>query len=202
MTRKLSITTAVAVAALSVGAPAAFGAVHAGGEAAAVLAQPDPMIEDGFAQAVAAKLALQNGGTYRDAHEVGVVSEPAWLKALRIRGEGMNKLYGLGEYATRPVSRDAHERGTVSEPGWLKALRVRGEGMNKLYGLGEYATTATISDSFERAVPPQGSVPVSVTTSGREIEWPQIGVGLGIGLLLAFGLGLTMRAVHIRPFAH
>ena len=162
MTRKLSITTAVAVAALSVGAPAAFGAVHAGGEAAAVLAQPDPMIEDGFAQAVAAKLALQNGGTYRDAHEVGV----------------------------------------VSEPGWLKALRIRGEGMNKLYGLGEYATTATISDSFERAVPPQGSVPVSVTTSGREIEWPQIGVGLGIGLLLALGLGLTMRAVHIRPFAH
>ena len=52
MTRRLSVITAVRVAALSFGAPAAFGGVHAGGEAAPVLAQPDPMIEDGFAQAV------------------------------------------------------------------------------------------------------------------------------------------------------
>jgi hypothetical protein len=61
---------------------------------------------------------------------------------------------------------------------------------------------STYKDAFERAVPPQGSVPVSATSSGTEIEWPQVGVGLGIGLLLALGLGLIMRAVHIRPFAH
>ena len=67
MTRKLSVITAVGVAALSFGAPAAFGGVHAGGEAAPVLAQPDPMIEDGFAQAVA-QVSITG---YRDAHERG-----------------------------------------------------------------------------------------------------------------------------------
>ena len=69
MTRKLSVITAVGVAALSFGAPAAFGGVHAGGEAAPVLAQPDPMIEDGFAQAVAQVSMIGN----RDAHERGIV---------------------------------------------------------------------------------------------------------------------------------
>ena len=72
MTRKLSITTVVAVAALSVGVPAAFGGVHAGGEAAPVLAQPDPMIEDGFAQAIA---QVSTTG-YRDAHERGSATNP------------------------------------------------------------------------------------------------------------------------------
>jgi hypothetical protein len=42
---------------------------------------------------------------------------------------------------------------------------------------------------------------VSVT-SGREIEWPQIGIGFGIGLLLAAGLYLAMRFTRIRPLAH
>src|SRR5512134_3644854 len=106
MTRKLSLITAVGIAALSVGAPAAFGSVHANAEVAPVLAQPNPMIEDGFAQAV----AQVRGTGFRDAHESAVASEPGWLKALRIRGEGMDKLYGLGQYATTGrVYRDAHE---------------------------------------------------------------------------------------------
>jgi len=157
MTRKLSITTAVAVAALSVGAPAAFGAVHAGGEAAPVLAQPDPMIEDGFAQAVA---QVSTAG-YRDAHERGVATNPV-----------QSSVTGY---------RDAFERGSANLA---------------------QSNVPQYRDSFERTDLPRGSVPVSVTTSGRDIEWPQIGFGLGIGLLLALGLGLIMRTVHIRPFAH
>jgi len=68
MTRKLSLITAVGAAALTVGAPAAFGAVHANSEVAPVLAQPDPMIEDGFAQAVA-KVSVTG---ISDAHQRGV----------------------------------------------------------------------------------------------------------------------------------
>jgi hypothetical protein len=50
------------------------------------------------------------GRVYRDAHERVVVSEPGWLKALRIRGEGMDKLYGLGEYATTATISDSLDR--------------------------------------------------------------------------------------------
>jgi hypothetical protein len=158
MTRKLSVITAVGVAALSFGAPVAFGGVHAGGEAAPVLAQPNPMIEDGFAQAVAQASIIG----YRDAHERGLATNPA-----------QSSLTGY---------RDAFERGSATTLAQSNVSQYR--------------------DSFERTDLPRGSVPVSVTTSGRDIEWPQIGVGLGFGLLLALGLGLIMRAVHVRPFAH
>jgi hypothetical protein len=47
-------------------------------------------------------------------------------------------------------------------------------------------------------------IPVSVPTasSGRELEWPQIGIGFGIGIVLALGLLLALRAMRIRPLAH
>ena len=43
---------------------------------------------------------------------------------------------------------------------------------------------------------------VSVTSSGREIDWPQIGIGFAIGLLLATGLYLAMRLSRTRQLAH
>jgi hypothetical protein len=48
------------------------------------------------------------------------------------------------------------------------------------------------------------SVPVQAapTSSGTEIEWPQVGAGFGIGLVLALGLYLAMRFTRIRPLAH
>lgn len=49
--------------------------------------------------------------------------------------------------------------------------------------------------------PTSGPSPVTVG-SGREIEWPQVGIGLGIGLLLALGLFLAMRFTRIRTLAH
>jgi hypothetical protein len=40
------------------------------------------------------------------------------------------------------------------------------------------------------------------TSSGDELEWLQIGMGLGGGILLAFGLFLGLRLVRIRALAH
>jgi hypothetical protein len=71
--------------------------------------------------------------------------------------------------------------------------------------VGETASTSTVSsyrDAFERAVPPTGPAPVSVTTSGRDVEWPQIGIGFGVGILLAFGLYLAVRLTRARALAH
>ncbi len=39
-------------------------------------------------------------------------------------------------------------------------------------------------------------------SSGRELEWPQIGIGFGVGILLMLGLYLTLRLTRIRPLAH
>lgn len=58
-----------------------------------------------------------------------------------------------------------------------------------------------VRDDRFRLDPTSNPGPVSVT-SGREIEWPQIGIGFGIGLLLAAGLYLAMRFTRIRPLAH
>lgn len=43
---------------------------------------------------------------------------------------------------------------------------------------------------------------VTVSSSGSEIEWPQIGIGLGIGILLMLGLMLAVRATRHPPLAH
>jgi hypothetical protein len=45
-------------------------------------------------------------------------------------------------------------------------------------------------------------VTVSAQSSGTEIAWPQIGIGFGMGIVLALGLFLGLRLVHIRPLAH
>ncbi len=59
----------------------------------------------------------------------GVVGQPAWLRALQIRGEGMNKLYGN------------------VQPGWLRALQIRGEGMNELYADGNTIPVGNVTPS-------------------------------------------------------
>ena len=62
-------------------------------------------------------------------------------------------------------------------------------------------TPDPVRDDRFRLDPTSGTEPVSVT-NGREIEWPQVGVGLGIGIVLMFGLYLALRATRTRPLAH
>ncbi len=73
----------------------------------------------------------------------------------------------------------------------------------------ERAAAAAVRDNREIVVddrfglhPQSVPSPVTVTSSGREIEWPQLGIGFGIGLVLALGLYLAVRFTRIRPLAH
>ncbi len=64
------------------------------------------------------------------------------------------------------------------------------------------SSVGSYRDAFERANPSNVPVATSPVSSGTEIEWPQIGVGLGLGIMLALGLWLAMRITRIRPLAH
>jgi hypothetical protein len=83
-------------------------------------------------------------------------------------------------------------------------------------------TTVPGPDAFERAVithdnskpvivvddrfrldPNTGVEPTPVqVTNSRDVEWPQVGIGLGIGVLLMIGLYLALKATRQRPLAH
>ena len=63
---------------------------------------------------------------------------------------------------------------------------------------GREPVSATIDSGSIRSDTPS----VTTTSSGTDIEWPQVGIGFGIGIVLALGLVLAMRVTQIRPFAH
>ena len=62
--------------------------------------------------------------------------------------------------------------------------------------------TVSTYRTFGRAEPPVGSAAVPTISSGRGLEWPQIGIGFGVGILLALGLVLALRHTRVRPLAH
>jgi hypothetical protein len=124
---------------------------------------------------------------------------PAYETALALRSQELNRQHELGTFA-KPYM-DAGER----------ALRVQG------------TETRIIPDAFERAVGSRGTdgfvkgddfvrvdpsnlptvvVEATPTSTGTEVEWPQIGIGFLIGLLLTIGIALTIRFNRETPLAH
>ena len=91
MTRRIPLIIGIAVAALTVGAPAAFGEGRLAGS----------QERDAVAFFKANEMAT-----------IGQSVEPGWLKALRIRGEGLQSLYGRGESTTASMNgyREAGQR--------------------------------------------------------------------------------------------
>ncbi len=126
---------------------------------------------------------------------------PQWQKALEARSEGLNKQYGLGEYAVSSV--DARERSLIAKseaqmaatpyPDWFERAATAAIRDNR----GVYVA----DDRFD--LHPQ-TVPTTVaaTSSGREIDFPQVGIGIGLVILLGLGLFLTIRLTRMPPVAH
>jgi hypothetical protein len=99
------------------------------------------------------------------------------------------------------VYRDAHgnvpgdARGAVSKP--------LSDSLERSAIVAQPSTGAVLSgDSHGRVDLQDTPAPATSATSGREIEWPQIGIGFGLGIVLAFGLLLAVRATRVRPLAH
>ncbi len=57
-------------------------------------------------------------------------------------------------------------------------------------------------DNHERIGPATTPVSSPTVSSGREIEWPQIGIGFGVGIVLMLGLYLALKGTRTRPLAH
>jgi hypothetical protein len=194
MTRTISLITATVGAALLFAVPAY--ADNWGADKAQPTTTSSP---DWFERAAAAAIQEQKvemlNARERGLGITAVVVDP--------RSEGMNRLYGLGDYAN-PI--DLRERALVERPGRTATVQqagfdARSEGLNRLYGLGDYAPAVVADDRFRID---HTNVPetVSVSSSGREIDLPQIGIGFGVGIVLLLGAALLMRARHVRPFAH
>jgi len=120
------------------------------------------------------------------------------LVALMARSEGLNKKYGLGQYAKT----DSQVGPTGQE---RRALMLRSEGLNKKYGLGQYAQTPTVvSEKTEGLVQPTQSEPTSVAVSDSNFNWGDAGIGAGaifVGIIVAAGAALAVRNRHT-PIAH
>lgn len=82
-----------------------------------------------------------------NAADPGQAAEPAWMRALRIRSEGLNRIYGLVGGKHRPETRATAPGATrsdhvasartphASKLAWMRALQIRGEALNRMYGL-------------------------------------------------------------------
>jgi hypothetical protein len=104
--------------------------------------------------------------------------DPAYLRALNIRGEAMNAKYGLDPYT--------------------KALRVRGKALNEQYGVGASQTAVRPDD--RGGIRSVDSVPATVSSGG--FDWRDAGIGaigaFGLSLLAAGGMLLTLHVLHQR----
>ena len=185
MTLKTSLISAVVGSALVLGVPAAFG------KGQQVATSPDA-----FERAVLARelSSRQAPAAYPDAFERAVVAAQASVTS-GDRSEALNRTYGLGAYA---VPRDAFERAAAAGTR-TGGISDRSFGLNKLHGLGAFTP---VLDSHDRIAPAVEPTSTPVVGSGRDLDWPQLGVGFGIGILLALGLVLAMRMTRIRPLAH
>jgi hypothetical protein len=173
MTRKLTLTTAFAVAALGVGVPTALGA--------------DPQ-QDGVAYFYANERATlveqpMSGAVAHDSHHVIQPAVTGSADAVEFFYANERATMGLDSQAPF-VSPDTQER-----------IEAAGQPTANLLTRSDSAESAIVAGQLDAPV-------VSTGSSGTEIEWPQVGIGLGIGILLGLGLWLALRYSRVRPLAH
>ena len=114
-------------------------------------------------------------GTAQAAPSRPVGMSKAEYRAVLLRGEALNRMYGLDVKSAKPVGMSATE---------YRALWLRGQALNRKYGLGSPKTSSAVS------VPP---------SSTRAFAWSAFGIGaasmLGFVLLTA-GVLLGSRAAR------
>lgn len=224
MTRRFTLITALAGLALVLEVPVASGGGRSPANDPATVAQQtrgvalDRHYGLGRFAADPATDAQQLRGEALDRHYgLGRFAPDPATVAQRVRGEALDRYYGIGnfeEQQVREAMRAAQARAELDRKAGITAANtgeelrraalgetdpattaqmLRGEALDRHYGLGAYAGLDRSSTSAPT---------VEATTSGRDLEWPQIGVALGIGVVLLLGVFLTLRLIHFRPLVH
>jgi hypothetical protein len=155
-----------------------------------------------------AALLLGSSTAYAAGGRTAQTSSAA-IRAAEIRGDGLNRLYHLGRYASDSTGLSSAE---------ARAMRLRGEALNKRYHLGAYApsghdTWFNYAASLGTADPgastglgyrfvtdtlaPGGSQSVGVGSDSSGFSWTTAGIATGsvicVVLLLAGGVLVTAR---------
>jgi hypothetical protein len=205
MTPKISLITAIVGAALVFALPAYADNWGSERQDQAVRVSPDivDLLVAKNGTVDGAVVDAVNQSNMLDAREraLGVAKTTPQPQGFDARSDGLNRLYGLGEYSNML---DARERalGVAKTTPQPQGYDARSDGLNRQYGLGEYASPVVADFDRFRIDHSNDPVTVSATSSGRDFEWPTIGIGFGIGIVLILGLALAMKATHTRPFAH
>jgi hypothetical protein len=95
---------------------------------------------------LSATLALALATVSIAAGAAPATDDDQWLRALTIRSEALNRLYGLGEWATA----SAHPN--TAEPPIMSAIRIRSQALNRIYGLETNASNGAPHEQSKIAI--------------------------------------------------
>jgi hypothetical protein len=199
MTRTISLITAVAGLALVLAAPAL--ANHQQGDA--VAQHQDFWNYDQQGQKITNTSPGLGAEDLASLYSTGASSQSSQaMKADKLRSEALNRKHGLGDQSVAAGQRlvfDNHRSGNANG-GQLSVIVP--DVVDRAVAARETTGRGIGFDNYKIEPPSTVVVTGSTTSSGRELEWPQLGIGFAIGLMLALGLGLALRALHVRPLAH
>ena len=217
MTRRIAVLTAIAGAALALAAP---------GFAASNPWEYQYQVQK---DDVGAKIDARKRALGRDFQLGDFAANNPWQYQYEVqkddlgamidaREQALGRDFQLGDFAVNNTWQqtpaadptvtmlDAREQALVGrgneKSAYERALEARGEALNRQYGLGDYARPPVGDFDRFKIVGPAAPESVTLTSSGSEIEWPQVGIGFAIGMVVLLGLILAVRAGRGRPVAH
>jgi hypothetical protein len=174
--KKLAI---IGTAVVALGGPLAQGAGAMPADVSPVVQSPVVVVKSLPA------VPLELGSSQR----VGVT--PAEQRAFTLRGEALNKAYGLGAFAIGPTAAES------------RADTLRGEALNRKYGLGIGSLTLErgTNERFAANDPTRGSLfEEPSVTSSPDFQWGDAGIGAAalLGLVALVGAGVFEVRQHGR----
>jgi hypothetical protein len=219
MTRTITLIIGIAVSALAVAVPTAFakGQPVDSPRVAQLLLEKNGTVDRSIVgerfqetpqwhQALMARSQAMND-TYLPGESTPVVGErfqqaPQWQQALSARSEALNRQNGLGEYTVSNI--DAREKALTAKSEAQMAATPYPDWFERAANTAvrDYRGTVVVDDRFDLHPKDISATVAPASSSGREIDFPQVGIGLGLGILLALGLYLTVRITRVPPVAH
>jgi hypothetical protein len=134
--------------------------------------------------ALATSLAVVQGAA---AKSTGITPEYQAFRAELLRSQGMNQLYGLGDYKQLTLERGNYERFVTGNP-------LRQKPVKPSYGLASLTLERGIDERFAVDNPVRNELVSSPSTStGTDFQWSDAGIGAGalLGLMALIGTGVV-----------